>query len=339
MSSIRGLRIGARAAAALLLVAAASAQAAKAPTYQPVTTGASYDRNPVIVRDGGDTLLFFARSETPCDRLAGCDPDNAARYDIYVQTGKGSKWSAPALVAANPDPVNFRGRTIAATIRKDGTIDIFWASGGDTQPLYHLSRPAKSKTYTAPTTVGSAFNVETVARGNDVFVYDEDGSGGLEAYRWSNGVLTDPTPVTSGESIPKAIVDKKGTVRMSVTDGSTVSVSSSSDGLHFAPFTPVASNANGAWDPTVAQLDNGDYAVVYAPNVDPAGTSQQIAATVSKDFVHWSAPVALTNPDGWWDYWPEANVQGSLAGLYYTSEAPIDGGTAGTGHIWRLFVK
>src|SRR3954452_3173672 len=105
--------------AVTMLVAAVAAMpaAAKVTGPDPLTTGPNYDRNAVVVEDGKDTLVFFARSQGPCNRALGCNPDNGldAKYDLYMLrvTKKGA--GTPQLVAHNPEnTTDWRGRTIAA---------------------------------------------------------------------------------------------------------------------------------------------------------------------------------------------------------------------------------
>jgi hypothetical protein len=333
------LRPAAALAVAMLAVAAVPAAADKVTGPDPLTTGSHYDRNPVAVEDGKDTLVFFARSQlAPCNRLQGCNPDNGpgSKYDLYMLriTKKGA--GEPQLVAHNPDvPADFRGRTIAATETRDGTIHVFWADGGNQAILYHLSRGPKATSFTAPQAVApQVFNVEAIAAPDGVRVYTEE-NGDVEAYRFEDGTLTDRTDAAAGQSIPKAIRDKKGRYRLTMTDGD-VSVASSTDGLHFGPPQVVAP-AEGAvtnWDPSLAQLDDGTYVLSYAP--DTGDGSQHVELRASDDFVHWSIGFPVSDPDGWWDYWPEVQpLGGRNATLYYTSEAPVtDGGDPGTGHIW-----
>ena len=123
------LRASLAVAVASLLACAGTASAA---VGQNRTDGPNYDRNPSVVQDGALTDLFFTRSQQPCDRLAGCDADNSD-YDLYLkQSANGGKDYGPEqLVATNPDgPGNHYGRTIAATRAPDGTVLVFWASGG-----------------------------------------------------------------------------------------------------------------------------------------------------------------------------------------------------------------
>src|ERR687893_2487165 len=111
-----------------MLVAAAQASAGVGQSRTAGDAG-RYDRNPSVVQDGGLTHMFFARSQNPCNRLAGCNPDQE-QYDLYRKTSSdGGKTYGPAqFVAANPDgPLSHRGRTIAATRREsDGTVFVFW---------------------------------------------------------------------------------------------------------------------------------------------------------------------------------------------------------------------
>ena len=74
------------AAAVVSLVLASPAYAA---VGQPRTGSPKYDRNPSVVRNGGTTYLFFARSQQDCNRLTTpmpllC-PDNLD-YDLYYKT-------------------------------------------------------------------------------------------------------------------------------------------------------------------------------------------------------------------------------------------------------------
>src|SRR3954451_3359620 len=134
-------------ATAALLGLLAFATTASAGVGQPRTAGGagSYDRNATLVQDGAVTDMFFARSEGPCNRLAGCDPDNGQKYDMYVKTSTdGGKTFGPArLVAPNPEGMtDYRGRTLAATRTADGTVYVFWADGGSQRQLYYVKETA-----------------------------------------------------------------------------------------------------------------------------------------------------------------------------------------------------
>src|SRR3712207_979991 len=116
--------------AALSLLALRGAAAADVGLNR--TAGDRYDRNPSVVAVGEATYLFFARSQGPSNRLAGCNAD-AAKYDMYVKKSlDGGKTFGPATLAAtNPEPAtDYRGRTIAATALPDGRVLAFWEDGG-----------------------------------------------------------------------------------------------------------------------------------------------------------------------------------------------------------------
>jgi len=345
------------AALALVLAVPASASAdgggSSSSGLAPVTTGPNYDRNPSVVRDGGRTYLFFARSQAPCDRLAGCDADNAD-YDLYVKvsTNGGRTYGAASLVAANPGPpALFRGRTIAATRRSNGQMVLFWASGANANaPLYVLeettqgafSAPAPMPQYVPG--VNGVFNLDAVSRGNDVFLYTEEccAAPGVYAQRYAgSGLTTGHTLVAANRNLPKGFVDRNGVVRLTYTDASayptvTDYVDTSFDGLVFGRSRLAVSEPGVShWDPNVVST-GGLYLLFSAP--DPLDGRQQIAVSVSRDFVRWSSPVRLTPGSqsgvNYWDYWPEPFVDGADPQLYFTSERGIGTQPPGTGHIW-----
>src|SRR2546423_1409000 len=111
-------------------LAMALAVSAYAAVGQARTHTAFYDRNASVVQDGAVTYLFFARSQQPCDRLAGCNPDQQT-YDLwYKASTNGGKDFGPDTLAAKNPGILF-GRTIAAAPRNgDGNLYVFWASGG-----------------------------------------------------------------------------------------------------------------------------------------------------------------------------------------------------------------
>ncbi|MGH2685831.1 MAG: hypothetical protein ACRDJP_10245, partial [Actinomycetota bacterium] len=321
----------------------------------PATTGPAYDRNPSVVQDDNTTWMFFARSEeVPCNRLDGCNADNTT-YDLYYQqsTDGGATWAAPVKLADNDDvpllvsPV-FYGRTVAATKTADGTISVFWASGGNSSTLVHLEKPPSSATWTTTyLTDEHYFNVEAVAKGNTVYAYVElccTQEGGVYVRTLENGTFSALTPVALGMSIPKAIVDAAGVVRLTMVETATGDfsdyVASSADGIAFSSPTIAAPNAEpgaaGNWDPTLVQTVDGVYHLYYAPGPF-SGENQRIEKVTSTDFVTWSAPTPVTAPANYWDYWPEAaSINGDLR-LFYTSEAATSPGDAiGTGHIWTI---
>jgi hypothetical protein len=338
--------------AALLCAVAATPASATKPWggAEPLTSGANYDRNPALVQDKSNrSLLLFARSQQPCNRLQGCDADNS-NYDLYAMAeGRGGRIGAPTLVATNPGPAGlFRGRTVAATRTSDGTIHAFWSSGANAGVLYHLRKGPNDAAFSAPVPVAvvndGVFNVETVSRGNQVFVYAEEccTPHAIYAYRFAGGLLTDKTLVASGQSIPKAILDKRGTFRMTFTDGD-VSVASSADGLHFGAPDEVITAQGGVtnWDPTLAQDESGAYVLGFAP--DQGDGRQRIEIAASGNFRDWTGGFPLTPAtDGttkWWDYWPEVSLAGGDRQLFFTSERDAAGTAHGTGHIWAFGAK
>jgi hypothetical protein len=335
-----------------LMAPAAHAQSAKYDRA-PLTSGSNYDRNPSVIQHANETWLFFARSEAACDRLAGCPADNST-YDLYYlkSSNNGKTWGAPVLVADNPHPaLLFYGRTVAATRTADGSIYLFWASGGGPSHLYYYRKAPGSDTFTP---LGSLtdhlyFNVEAVAKGNAVYVYYEDADGsGIYARTFDGASFGAPVLVAAARSIPKVIVDKGGVFRMAMVTGLTwpfvnVEVASSADGLNWGPAS-IAVTGDGNvtnWDPTLAQTPDGTFHLFWAP--DQGDGRQRVELIESDDFATWSAPTVITEgTDGetaYWDYWPEATPQGNKLNLFYTSERGVGGGDPGTGHIWTTRIK
>ena len=350
LSGTRRLTMSAVAAAALVTLSAPVAGATDtSQAARPVTAGTHYDRNASVVQDGVTTWMFFARSQTdPCNRISGsCNADNS-NYDLYVeQSGnQGASWSAPQLVAANPSQPNqtpFRGRTPSATVDRSGTTWVFWASGGNSGPLYYTHNAGRGSTAWAPLqTLNDAayFNVNAVTKGATTYVYYEDAGAAPGVYvRTFDGTTFGPAHlVAAGMNIPKAIVDRYGIFRMAMVDASgwpvvNVVTSSSLDGLHWLP-PQVAVAGDGTvtnWDPALVQTADGIYRLFWAPQLDDA--TQRIESKTSWTFFDWWTPsTVVTSPSGYWDYWPTPTTLRGLS-LFYTSEA---GDPAGTGHIYQL---
>ena len=333
-------------AAVVPLVAAGSSHAAVGSER---TDGPNYDRTPSVVQDGPLTDLFFVRSQEPCNRLAGCNADNLD-YDLYLkQSPNGGKDYGPAVkVANNPDgPGEHYGRTIAATRAPDGTVLVFWASGGFSQPLYVVRETGTG--WSAPEVVpgtlsNTVMNVEAVTRGADVLVYTEEPDG-IHAYRYNGPGVTGGNLVSASKNLPKGIVDREnGTVRLTYTDATAypqvdVYVNTSADGQTFTGEQLVTSEPGTSfWDPALAQRHNGKYELYTAPDREAGAGRQQVANQGSNDFVRWSKPHDLTpgfkGGTEYWDYWPEPFVLGNKLTLYYTSERATDTQPTGTGHIW-----
>jgi hypothetical protein len=325
--------------------------------------GQKYDRNSSVVTDGAATYLFFARSELQCNRLGtpvtpGC-PDNIG-YDLYYKKSlDGGKDYGPAvLVATNPTGPGgpFYGRTISATATADG-VHIFWANGGSVGPVYHIFKATGGDAFTSPQVTPGAspvtFNVWSVSRGQEVFLYSEEYTTGQEItarrYTASGATLTPaggPTTVPNSQdaNIPKAIIDDSGTFRLTMVKPNQGGdyVASSSDGLVFSPPTLAAPPEQGFinWDPNLVQNAGGVYFLYFAP--DHGDGTQKIAVTSSNDFVHWTATREVspgqTGGVKYWDYWPEPVRRGNQVVLYYTSERGFnDASTSyptGQGHIW-----
>jgi hypothetical protein len=360
---------------AVLAVAIAAVALMAAPTLAMADVGQArtsgngpanrYDRNPSVVADGAATYMFFARSELACNRLAtpagpGC-PDNLG-YDLYYKKSLdgGRDYGPATLVASNPTgPAGpFYGRTISATATPDG-VHVFWASGGSVGPLYHLFKPTGSDTFGSPEqtpgTTPLIFNAWAVSRGQEVLVYSEEYSPtqAITARRYtaSGATLTPaggPTevPGSNDANIPKAIVDRGGTVRLTMVkpaEGGDY-VTSSADGLTFPPPALAAPADEGAidWDPNLVQNAGGVYFLYFAP--DHGNGSQRIGVTSSTDFVHWTATREVTPGQTggvrYWDYWPEPVLRGNQVVLYYTSERGFTDGDSSTryptgqGHVW-----
>ncbi|MGH2754698.1 MAG: sialidase family protein [Actinomycetota bacterium] len=322
-----------------------------------LTSGAKYDRNPVILEDGTTTDQFFARSQDDCDRIAGCSADNS-NYDLYYMTSadRGRTWSEPVLMAVNPGPGSsaFRGRTISATRTDDGTVWVFWTSGGNGSDIHYFEKPAGQPFPSAPTGTLSGnfyYNAEVVSKGNTIFMYAEDSSDGNTYVQTFDGTTFSPRQVAlSNASIPKVIVDNKGVFRMASVTAYTwpdvdVRVASSTDGITWgAPQVVVDGDGTITnWDASLAQGADKSYHVVWAP--DQNDGSQRIETISSKDFSTWSnRQVLTTGTDGtnnYWEYWPEAAaLQGNFLQVYFTSERPtMDDPNGGTAHIYRMEIK
>jgi hypothetical protein len=352
---MRGARVSATLVGALLM-SLALASAASATVGQSRTAGNSYDRNSSVVEDGSLTYLFFVRTQNPCNRLAGCDPDNGQKYDLYMKVSPdGGKTYGPAqFVANNPEPgSDYRGRTIAATRRGDGTIFVFWADGGSQRQLYYVRETAPNSNAFTPTaaqvngpSTDDVFNVEAVTKAGQILLYTEESepSGyGVYARSFSEPTASASNVVELDRNIPKAIVDNAGIVRMTYVRGSgypdvNVYVESSTDGLLWGQPGQVVVSEPGVsnWDPNLIQAPNGQYYLHFAP--DHQQGRQEIALTKSNDFVRWTTPheisPAFKGGTDYWDYWPEGALRGNQVVLYYTSERGFDAFPTGTGHIW-----
>lgn len=351
--------------AGALIAAVTMAAPAHGAVGQARTAGDAgrYDRNASVVQSGALTYLFFARSQNPCNRLAGCNPDQE-QYDLYVKVSPdGGKTYGPArLVAANPDgPGPHRGRTIAATRRdSDGTLFVFWADGGSQSQLYYVRELAPGSGTFSPVAmpvmgVGleDVFNVEAVARGGDVFLYteeNENGVYGVHARSFSEpGTASAATLVEADRNLPKAIVDSAGIVRMTYVDATNyptvdVNVESSADGLAWPQPGQLVVSQPGVsnWDPNLVQKPDGEYYLHFAPDEEQGAGRQRIALTKSNDFLRWKTPHEITpgykGGTEYWDYWPEGFARGNQIVLYYTSERELHQGQTerptGIGHIW-----
>jgi len=349
----------------MALLALAFAAPASASVGEPRTAGdgGRYDRNASVVQDDALTYLFFARSQNPCNRLDGCNPDNE-QYDLYLKTSSdGGKNYGPAqLVATNPDGAgSHRGRTIAATRREsDGTVFVFWADGGSQSQLYYVreTSPGTFSPAAMPVLgVGTedVFNVEAVSKGADVFLYTEESEGlgpyGVYARTFSEPMASAATLVEADRNLPKAIVDNAGIVRMTYVDASSyptvdVYVESSADGLAWPQSGQLVVTEPGVsnWDPNLIQKPNGEFYLHFAPDGEEGAGRQQIALTKSNDFVRWKKPHEITpgfkGGVEYWDYWPEGFIRDNQVVLYFTSEREVHQGSTrrptGIGHIWTV---
>jgi hypothetical protein len=364
--SLRAIIVAALSVAALAVTASPAAangtQSSFGITGKPITSGPNYDRNASVVQDGKATYVFFARSRIePCNRLAGCDPDQR-KYDLfYKKSLDGGRSYGPAQqAAANPDPTpdanpnfpygGFRGRTIAAT-KTGNKITVFWSDGGFERELYKVEKVSGSDTFTAATMVPfdqSVFNIEAITRGNQTFLYAE-GTGsqgyGVYAHAYTAGAAGPGTLVSADRNLPKAIVDKRnGLIRLTYVDASNypqvdVYVNSSANGITFGPETLAVAAAPGEsnWDPNLLQVD-GAYLLFFAP--DRGAGKQQIALATSRDFNTWTRRGDITpgEKDGvkYWDYWPEGFANGKTLSLFYASERGFTGNPTGIGHIWAI---
>jgi hypothetical protein len=345
--------------AALTLLVQAAAQAT---VGQPRTEGPNYDRNPTLVQDGALTYMFFARSQQPCDRidpdpLAACNPDNS-QYDMYMKVSPngGRDFGPDQLVATNPDtttPLDFYGRTLAATRTADGTVYVFWASGGNLQQLYYVAETGPDTgVFGPPQEVNDApmvFNVEAIAVGDEIFLYTEElrvapPTYGIYSRSFVGGVSDAPVLVAADRNIPKAIVDNQapGVVRLTYVDATTypdvrVHIATSPDGRNFVEHPePIVADGASNWDPALGQKPNGQYYLFYAP--DNGDGRQRIGLTMSNDFIEWTEPHEISpgQTDGvnYWDYWPEPFVDNNQLKLFYTSERGWNQDSDGIAHIW-----
>jgi len=86
----------------------AAAGTANAAVGSERTDGANYDRTPSVVQDGALTDLFFVRSQSPCNRLAGCPNADNLDYDLYLKLLNDAAYTGPlilhSLTEAEVDP-------------------------------------------------------------------------------------------------------------------------------------------------------------------------------------------------------------------------------------------
>lgn len=287
---------------AVALAAVATAPLAQAKVGQPRTATANYDRGESVVEAGTFTYLFFARTKDPCDRLAGCNPDNAF-YDVYfkVSPDGGKTYGPDHFAAANPvvGPVFF-GRTLAAAETVEGTpanpvLYVFWASGGNGSQLYYLRGDPQGDgtTFTGPKPVPgvppTVFNVEALTLGSSIYVYTEEfDPTAARSDIWAREYGFDgadlvlqagPTLVAKNKNLPKGIVDNQpvqNRFKLTMVDSSAyptvdVYVTESPDGLVWPQpppaLVPVVHEACvGNWDPQLAELPNGRYYLHFAPD-------------------------------------------------------------------------
>jgi hypothetical protein len=351
-------------AAGVTLLILAVAAPASAAVGQPRTAGDAgrYDRNASVVQDGALTYLFFARSQNPCNRLDGCNPDQE-QYDLYLKksTDGGKNYGPAQMIATNPDgPGPHRGRTIAATRREsDGTVYVFWADGGSQSQLYYVRETSPSSGTFTPVALpvlgpgtDDVFNVEAVSKGSNVYLYTEETENatyGVYARSFTEPTASSATLVEADRNLPKAIVDNAGTVRMTYVDATSyptvnVYVESSADGLTWSQPGQLVVSEPGVsnWDPNLIQKPNGQFYLHFAPDREGGAGRQQIALTMSNDFVRWTTPHDITpgfkGGVEYWDYWPEGFIRDNQVVLYYTSEREVqqDGISrpTGIGHIW-----
>jgi hypothetical protein len=359
---LAALRISTLALVLLTLALPGSALAAdQISDARQLTAGQKYDRNPSVVVDpnGEDVWVFFARSQTNCDRLTTpdtCDPDQlptnlpvpGVLYDLYARHSEdgGATFGPSFEVAPNPGVLmsGFRGRTVAATQTANGDIHVFWANGGSGDPVKHYRKDAAGTTFDPGTDLpGSHFNVEAIADGADVLVYTERADGtGIDVRRLAGTTYGPPEQVTESHDrhIPKVARDASGTYRMvSVSGGGAVYRLSSDDGVAWGPQTATVAQSGSVrnWDPTIGQAPDGRFFLFHAP--DQGDGSQRIEFRTSTDFADWSAPTVLTTgtqgASAHWDFWPEAAVIGGKLTVFYASERPDPGEqNAGTAHIY-----
>lgn len=315
-----------------------------------LTTGSQYDRNPVyLLASNGTHWLFFARSQNACNRLAACNAD-VQQYDIQAMTSTdGETWSNPTTISDRSGiPGTFYGRTIAATEDANGTIWVFWTSGGNGGSLYYFTHTGGTWSARGELTDSPYyFNVDVVTSPVGVTIFFENccaATPGIYEQHTAGAGFSAPTLVAAGQAIPKAIYDSSSgqfhlaMVNTSTDFGSVYTVTGDGTTWNAPLLVAAAAGSVTNWDPTIFKSSDGAFNIFFAP--DLGNGTQHIAWASSMDGTTWAGSTskvtaAKYGTSSWWDYWPEAATVNGALSLFYTSE---QGATPGTGHIMRAEV-
>jgi parallel beta-helix repeat protein len=317
-----------------------------------------YDRNPSIIKYGGEYWLFYTRADNgSTNGVRGPDynPDNDS-YVIWYKTASTIEGLAQAseteLSLSETDrPVGFDQRDVSAAIL-NGNLYVFASAGwgGSPQPIYYYTW---NGSWSGPTSLGNSGggHAHVAYDANRVYIVEEAGYDvTLQslAYTWDGTTLNGPYTIANGNGVPKVTLLSGNLYVVSIAPGATTinlhtSAASASPSAWTYLSDPISVSGSYVWDPCIFNDGTNLYAVA-APSTSSPDQQWLVQAKSTDNGISWSTQRKVSyggyETTYWWDFWPCGFYDGTDLYLFFATEdnghVYGDGEIAYTKMDWNL---
>ncbi len=317
-----------------------------------------YDRNPSVIRYGGQYWLFYTKADdgsTNGVRGVGYNPDNDS-YVIWYKTASNIEGLAQAsetkLVLSETDrPIGFDQRDVSAAIL-NGNLYVFASAGwgGSPQPVYYYTW---NGSWSGPTTLGNGGggHANVTYDADRVYMVEETGFDvTLQSliYTWDGTTLNGPYTIASGNGVPKVTLLSGNLYVVSIAPGATaINVHTATAISNPSAWTylsdPITVSGSYVWDPCIFNDGTNLYAVA-APSFSSPDQQWLVQAKSTNNGASWSTQRKVSyggyETTYWWDFWPCGYFDGTDLYIFYATEDNGhiygDGEVAYTKMDWNL---
>ena len=326
--------------------------------HQLTDNSDKYDRNPSVIRYGGEYWLFYTKADngtTNGVRNTSYTPDNDS-YVIWYKTASTIEGLVQAseiklALSETGRPVGFDQRDVSTAIL-NGNLYVFASAGwgGSPQPIYYYTW---NGSWSGPTSLGNGGggHANVAYDANRAYIVEETGFDiTLQSlvYTWDGTTLNGPYTIAGGNGVPKVTLLSGNLYVVSIAPGATaINVHTATASANPSAWTylsdPITVSGSYVWDPCIFNDGTNLYAVA-APSTGSPDQQWLVQAKSTDSGYSWSTQ-RKTSYGGyettyWWDFWPCGFFDGTDLYIFFATEdnghVYGDGEVAYTKMDWNL---